>query len=140
MKIKLSQVDCKVVLSFLEALAKQNVSVHMLSNYVSAIKAYFSMYGLNYEMMEDPRIRYFLKSVRINRPLAVPKRNIMCIDVLKNLISLCSHIKMGVVYRAVFLTGFLAFFVCLIWLPTRLPPLIPQGISQLGMCFSLRNL
>ena len=112
MKIKVSQVDCKIVLSFLEALAKQNMSVHILSNYVSAIKAYFSMYGLNYAMLEDPRIRYFIKSVRINCPLAIPKRNIMDIDVLKRLICLCNSIRMGSVYKAVFLTGFFGF-LCL---------------------------
>ena len=70
------------------------------------------MYGLNYAMLDDPRIRCLFKSVRINRPLTVPKQNIMCIDVLKHLISLCSSIKMGAVYRAVCLTGFFGF-LCL---------------------------
>ena len=40
-KIKTAQVDGKIGLSFLEALVKHNESVHILSNYVAAIKAYF---------------------------------------------------------------------------------------------------
>ena len=109
------------MLSFLEALAKQNMSVHILSNYVPAIKVYFSMYGLNYAMLEDPRIRYFITSVRINRPLAIPKSNVMDIDVLKCLICLCNSIRMESVYKAVFLTGFFGFL--------RLPNLAPHSAA-----------
>ena len=76
MKVNVCSINCKFVLSFLECLARQDTSVHMLSNYVSAIKPMFIMYHLNYYVLEDPQ-KYFLKSVHINRQLTFTRRNIM---------------------------------------------------------------
>ena len=49
MKVKLCDFDCSVILSFLELVAKQQASVHMLANIVAAIKAKFSIYCLETE-------------------------------------------------------------------------------------------
>ena len=108
-KVKLSQVDCQVVLSFLELLAKQNTSLHMVSNYVAAIKAKFMIFGLQSWVLDDPCIKYFIKSLKINQPLAIPRRNIMDISTLKKVILLCETIPMGPVYKAIFLTAFFVF-------------------------------
>ena len=78
-KLSLKNVNEKNVISFLEYLAQQNISVHMLANYVAAIKANFIIYNLDKTCLSDPKIKYFLKSVRINRPLAVPRKNIMSV-------------------------------------------------------------
>ena len=108
-KVKVSQVDCLVILSFLELLTKQNTSTHMVANYVSAIKAKFMVFGLQHWVLDDPRIKYFLKSLKVNRPLSIPRRNIMDIPTLRKLVLLCDNIPMGSVYKAMFLTAFFAF-------------------------------
>ena len=60
-KVKVSQVDCRVILSFLELLAKQNTSVHMVANYIAAIKAKFMIFGLQFWVLDYPHIKYFLR-------------------------------------------------------------------------------
>ena len=63
MKVAVRKVDYKFVLSFLECLAIQNTSVHMLASYVSAVRAMFVMFILNYGILDDPKVKYFIKSV-----------------------------------------------------------------------------
>ena len=74
---------------------------------MSAIKAKFIIYDLNYAVADHHRVKYFLKSVRINRPLSIPNRHIMDLKTFKLLILLCDTIPYGFVYKAVFLLGFL---------------------------------
>ena len=69
MGILMSSVNVKVLLAFLECLNENGVSPNMLSNYVSAIKAKFVLYGLPTKCLESRRIYYYVKSLRINRPL-----------------------------------------------------------------------
>ena len=65
-KCDLSKVDSKVILSFLEYLVHSNYSVSMTENYVSALKAKFVLYDLSYTVLEHPKIRYFVKALKIN--------------------------------------------------------------------------
>ena len=77
MNISMYEVELNTILCFLECLSTQGMSVHMLRNYVSAIKAKFIIYDLDHSLLERHKVRYFLKSVHINRPLSVPSHNIM---------------------------------------------------------------
>ena len=91
MKVCVTNVDCKFVLSFFECLAVQNTSVHILANYLSAVRAMFVMFNLNYEILDDPKIKYFIKAVRINRPMSVPRRHILDLKTLQSLIFHCER-------------------------------------------------
>ena len=53
-------VEC--ILSFLEYLSSYRVSVHMLANYISAVKAMGIIYGIHVEALDDRRVKYFIKS------------------------------------------------------------------------------
>ena len=64
------------ILSYLEYLVQNGVSANMLANHVSAAKANFTMYGLDYSLWEHPNIRYFLKSIKINRPIKITRKNV----------------------------------------------------------------
>ena len=110
MKISLACIDAQSVLSFLECLATQKVSVHMIANYVSAIKPQLVVYCLNYSIIDDPKIKYFLKSIRINWPLALPCRNIMNLKDLKSISVMCDGLRIGFVYKAVFLVAYFGLF------------------------------
>ena len=109
MKVCVTNVDCKFVLSFFECLAAQNTSVHMLANYLSAVRAMFVMFNLNYRILDDPKIKYFIKAVRINRPLSVPRRHILDLKTLQSLIFHCERAHMGRIFKAVFLTALFGF-------------------------------
>ena len=120
--LSLKKANAKNVISFLEYLVQQTTSVHMLANHVAAIKANCIIYNLDKSCGTDPKIKYFLKSVRINIPLAVPRRNIMSVKVLKHVVSLCDGLFMRFVYEAVFLLGFFGFL--------RLSNIAPHSLAS----------
>ena len=64
-------VNVKVILSFLECLVANKCSCGMIANYVSAIKALFILYDLPFTVLEHRKVKYFLKALKINRPLSV---------------------------------------------------------------------
>ena len=106
MKVSLYDISTQLVVCFLEYLASQGTSVHMVANYISALRAKLVIYQLNYAVVDHPQIRYFIKAMKINRPLSVPRRNVMSISDLKVLIGKCKDISMGLVYKAVFLVAY----------------------------------
>ena len=83
-----------------------NCSVSMIANYVSAIKASFVLYNMSYFLLDHPRIKYFQKSMRKNRPLTLTSQNIIDLNMLKRISSTCDHLSSPQVFRAIFLTGF----------------------------------
>ena len=113
-------VEC--MLSFLEYLAIHRVSVHMVTNYVSAIKAMASVYGLNVNTLDEKRIKYFIEALKVNRPLAVVKRNVMDIHTLKQLIHVCLARSYPRIYKVLFLCAFFGFF--------RLSNLVPHTVGS----------
>ena len=76
---------------------------------MSAIKANLVIYGLEYELIDHPRIRYFLKSMKMSRPLSVTHRPIMSIQTLHSFIAACSFIPYGKIFAAVFLIAYFVF-------------------------------
>ena len=54
-------------------------------------------------------MKYFLKSLRINRPLSLTHHNIIDIPMLKHIASLAKAMKQGAVFKALFLTALFAF-------------------------------
>ena len=121
-KCLLMEVDIKIVLSFLECLVINGCSVSMIENHVSAIKAHFVLYDLCFTVFEHPKLKYFIKALRINRPLSVKAHNIISIETLAQISAACKNLTSGVVYRAVFLLGFFGFF--------RLSNLAPHALAS----------
>ena len=102
-------IDLSCILAYLEFLAKHSVSADMVANYVSALKAMFTLYGLKYSLPDDPKVKYFIRSMRLMRPLHTLQRNIMSLEVVKSLISHCDSIYLGQVFKAIFLIAFFGF-------------------------------
>ena len=102
-------------------LARNGVSANMLANHVSAAKANFTMYGLDYLLWEHPNMQYFLKSIKINRPIKITRKNVIDLPTLSTIISHCDVLYMGKVYKAVFLLAFFGFL--------RLSNIAPHSLS-----------
>ena len=100
------------LLSFLEYLVTNGVSVSMLPNYISAAKANFTRFALSFTLWDHPNIKYFLHSIKINRPFKVVKCHVMDLKTLQRLIQKCDLIPFGIVYGAVFLVAYFGF-LCL---------------------------
>ena len=110
--LPLNKIAVVHVLSYLEYLARNQVSYHMIANHVSAAKAQFRIRGLDYSVWSHENVKYFLKSLKLHRPLKVIKRNIMDVKILSKLICLCDLLYMGKIFKVVFLVGFFGF-LCL---------------------------
>ena len=70
MEVALIDVSVKVIVSFLECLVTNKCSVSMVANYVSAIKAKFIVFDLNFHVCDHPKVKYFVKSIKIIHPLS----------------------------------------------------------------------
>ena len=82
----------------------------MIANYLSAIKACFVLYNMSYSLLDHPRIKYFQKAMRINRPLVVTFHNVIDLYMLERISKAFYQLKFPQVFRAIFLTGFGVFF------------------------------
>ena len=72
-KVKLSEVSISVALSYLEFLIENCVSVNMINNHIAAIRAMSIVHDLQYGAWEHPKIRYFVKALKLQRPMVLPK-------------------------------------------------------------------
>ena len=113
--------DVKILLSFLECLVSNNCTYSMLCNYVSAIKASFVLYDLPYDLLDHPRLKLFLKSVRINRPLTLVPHNIIDLQMLEKISLACESFSCAKPLRAIFLIAFFGFL--------RLSNLAPHSLA-----------
>ena len=78
----LVDVNVKFILSFLECLVQNHCSCSMIENYLSAIKANFVLFELPFSMFTHPKIKYFVKSLKINRPLTLKAHNLIDLSTL----------------------------------------------------------
>ena len=81
----------------------------MICNYASAIKVTFIVYDLPFYMCEHPKIKYFIKSLKINRPWCVTHHNIVDIQMVRRMYDLALTLPGGQIFKAIILTGFFAF-------------------------------
>ena len=98
----------------------------MLTNSISALTSNFVMWGLNYQLLDHSRIRYFLKSIKSNRPLCTVRRNIMSLDTLASLIKACRFLVSPFTFKAILLIS-LFFCTSRMWLHIPMLNLILPG-------------
>ena len=85
------------LLTYFEYLVKCGVPPNMLAYHVLSIK--FILYDVNYMLLDHPKTRYFVRSMKINTSLVPVTRNIMTIDDLTKLVSECDSIYGGSVFK-----------------------------------------
>ena len=93
-KVKLSHGSVSAALSYLEFLVKNAVSVNMINNHISAIRAMSIVFDLHYGSWEHPKVRYFVKCLKLQRPMVLPKKNIIDINTLKRMEAYVSSFQM----------------------------------------------
>ena len=69
----------------------------------------FIVYDLPFHICDHPKIEYFIKSLKINRPLTVTHHNIVDISMLRRMSDLALTFPGGKILKAVILTGFFTF-------------------------------
>ena len=90
-------------------MAFNNLSKATIANYVSAIKHYFILYGLDNHTCSHPKLAMFLKSMAINRPLQIKIQGIIEIPLLKLMVNKCDSLPHPIIYKGIYLLAFFAF-------------------------------
>ena len=67
----------------------------MVENYASAIKASFVLYELPFAVFHHHKIKYFIKSLKINRSLTLETHNIIDLSMLRLLSKACLDLPMA---------------------------------------------
>ena len=96
-------------MSFFECLVNNNCAYSMVANYLSAIKASLVLHGLSYDLLDNPKLKPFQKSMIYKNPLSLVSLNIIGLPRDEEIFVTCDGFICGQVMGSVFLTGFFWF-------------------------------
>ena len=106
MSIAVENIDLNGLLAFLKCLNYNQTSVNMLANYLAAIKANVNVLGLNAAILKDKRLKYYLRSIKLNRPVCLSKKKVISVETLQKIVRCYDTLYMGSIFKAVFLVAF----------------------------------
>ena len=92
-----------------------------LANYMAAIRAYHILHGLDTAPFKHERLSLYLKSLRIQAPLAPSRRSIVDIQLLTKIIQTCDLYKFPLIFKPLYLLCFFSFL--------RLSNILPHSAS-----------
>ena len=114
------EVDVFILLSFMEYLLQNSQFHGNIANYMSAIRAYHILYGLNTSPFKDERLGLYLKSLRIQAPLAPPRRSTLDVHLLTQIVHTCHFFKFPHIFTSLYLLCFFSFL--------RLSNILPHSV------------
>ena len=109
-------------MAFMEFLVGNNASYSAVANHISAVKAMLGLHGFSVAIFESPKIKLFIKSVQMNRPLTVAIPAIIDAAMLRKIVHACDYMYMGQIFKSLYLLAFYSFL--------RLSNMVPHAISQ----------
>ena len=74
--------DVNLILAFMQCLTHNHISKASVQNYLSAIKYYYILYNLDYQVFTHPKVNMLLRSLAINRPLNCKIKGVIDIPML----------------------------------------------------------
>ena len=110
------------ILTFLEFLTFNNISYSGLLNYLSAVKAILSSYGVDTSAFNDQRIKLYNKAIMRHRPLNPSIKPIIDVTTLQLIIQSTDTMYMGHIFKAAILLSFFSF--------VRISNLVPHSIAS----------
>ena len=81
---------------------QSGLSQASISNHLSAVRAMFIVHGLNTEPFKDYRLSLYIKSLKINAVFTQKMSKIVSIDILHQIVQMCSQMQFPVVFKACF--------------------------------------
>ena len=109
MKVFIPQAGVLHLVSYLEFLSMNNVSVASIANYISALKAMFAIYSLDLTPFSEHRLKYFNKAMFLNKPFRASLQKTIDIPILEKIVRQCNFMHMGQVFKALYLTALFYF-------------------------------
>ena len=108
------------ILVFLEFLVFNGTSTASIANYLSAIKAKLSIYGVDISSFGHPQVKYFTRSLTLSAPLKISLKTVIDVHTLKAIVQKCETMYMGQIFKAAFLLSFFSFL--------RISNLVPHSM------------
>ena len=96
------------------------------------------VFSIQSSIFDHPWVKYYIKAIKITRPVSVASKNVMDITTSKSLIQLVVKFRDGVALRAMFLVRYFTFFKLSNLVPHAIQEFYPSCTLQ-GMTFSLEN-
>ena len=111
MALMIEKVNVEILLVYLEFLVCNKFSPSHIANDLAGIKAHFVYHSLLMYIFDDLKIKYFIRSLRLNAPLSVTIHKVIDISLLSKIVSQCDSMYMGQTFKSMYL---LAFFFLLL--------------------------
>ena len=118
--LSFNQVDVFVLLSFMEYLFQNSQSHRNIANYMAAIRAYHIIHGFNTLPFKDERMSLYLKSLKIQAPLAPVRRSSLDIHLLEAIVQTCDMFRFPIIFKSLYLLCFFSFL--------RLSNILPHSV------------
>ena len=80
-----------------------------MANHLSAVKTKLTLLGLSMQPFEDPRMKYFQKSIILHTPFKASSMKIIDIDTLQLIVRACDSTYSGQVFKAIYTLAFFSF-------------------------------
>ena len=100
--ISLTKVATNHILAFLKFLVFNQVSISSITNYLSAIKAKVVIYDLIVSAFQNPKVKYFTKSLTLMAPLRVSLKAVIDLDTLTSIVKRSDTMYMEQIFKAAF--------------------------------------
>ena len=97
------------LLGFLEFLLACNLSPRAISNYVSAIKSYITLYQLPTDWLSNTMIANYLRAIHIQIPHVNKPRSVLTLKDMQSISILLQKFDNPLVYRSAFLLSYLFY-------------------------------
>ena len=94
-----SQVNRQILLAFMEYLVQNQLSASNIANHMAAIKAQYTVFGLD-------TTSFGQISIRINHPLQPLLRKVIDIPLLANIMTCCDRLQFTWLYKSLYLMAF----------------------------------
>ena len=107
--LSLDKVNIYVLLAFLEYLHSNHVTPSNISNYLAGVRAFFIIHDLPTHIFRDQKIQMFVKSLQINRPLAIKSNPVFSVDMLTYIATQCQKFEFSHIFAALYLLAFYSF-------------------------------
>ena len=103
------QVSTPVLLAFMEYLHVSGMSASNIANYLTAIRSVMILYGLNTQCLRDQRIPFFIKALKINRPLQPHLPATLDQVTLLKMVTAAEALPLSTVYVPLYRLAFFSF-------------------------------
>ena len=118
----LVRVNHIVLLAFMEYLVLNQISPANISNYLAGIRAQFIVFNLDTTYFQHQQIQYFLRSLKINRPLQPKIHKHIDIQLLTDIIHITDTLQHPNVFKTLYILAYFSFL--------RLSNILPHTVTS----------